>query len=159
VAPSAAFNASPTNGLAPLTVNFSDTSTGTITNRFWQFGDGATTNTAATNVTHIYGPGTNTVRLTVSGPMGVSTLARTNFIVVASRDIRITTIRISGSDVFVQVTTVAGRSYQLERRDTIGAGSWTAVDGSTLGTGGSIELKDTGGAALVSRFYRVHELP
>jgi PKD repeat protein len=159
VAPSAAFSASPTNGLAPLTVNFTDTSTGTITNRFWQFGDGTTTNTAATSVTHTYGPGTNTVRLTVSGPVGTSTLTRTNFIAAASHEVRITLVRISGTNVLVQVTTVVGRNYQLERRDAIGAGSWTAVDGTVPGTGGNVQLTDAGGAAQARRFYRVHELP
>src|SRR5262249_8454144 len=52
--PVAAFSASPTNGLKPLTVTFTDTSTGTITNRFWDFGDGSTTNTSSTSLTHTY---------------------------------------------------------------------------------------------------------
>ena len=74
VARSAGFTASPTNGSAPLTVSFSDTSTGNITNRFWSFGDGATTNTTATGITHTYTvAGTNTVQLIVSGPDGSST--------------------------------------------------------------------------------------
>lgn len=74
VAPSAAFSAVPTSGAAPLPVNFTDTSTGTITNRFWNFGDGFTTNTAATTVAHTYtSAGTSTVQLIVSGPAGIST--------------------------------------------------------------------------------------
>src|SRR5262249_46994906 len=47
VIPSANFSASPTIGAVPLTVNFTDGSSGTITNRFWDFGDGSTTNTSA----------------------------------------------------------------------------------------------------------------
>ena len=43
VVPVAQFTGSPTNGAAPLVVTFTDTSTGTITNRYWTFGDGATT--------------------------------------------------------------------------------------------------------------------
>src|SRR5439155_25131159 len=69
--PIANFAGSPTNGLKPLIVSFTDNSTGTITNRFWDFGDGSTTNTTATNFTHTYAnAGTNGVSLTVSGPVG-----------------------------------------------------------------------------------------
>src|SRR5262249_50103183 len=38
--PQANFSASPAMGFWPLTVTFSDSSIGTITNRFWAFGDG-----------------------------------------------------------------------------------------------------------------------
>ena len=54
IVPVASFSASPTNGAVPLAVTFTDTSTGTITNRFWTFGDGATTNTTATSLSHTY---------------------------------------------------------------------------------------------------------
>src|SRR6266702_8771661 len=47
VAPGASFSGSPTSGLKPLTVSFTDNSSGTITNRFWDFGDSSTTNTTA----------------------------------------------------------------------------------------------------------------
>lgn len=85
VAPVASFEATPTFGAWPLTVTFTDTSTGTVTNRFWSFGDGATTNTLANILTHTYaGPGTNTVTLIVSGPVGVSTNAQANLVVVVN---------------------------------------------------------------------------
>src|SRR5207247_1096544 len=62
-----------------------DTSAGTISNRFWEFGDGATTNLSATHVTHVYNaPGAYTVRLTVSGPVGTNVLALANYIVVTN---------------------------------------------------------------------------
>src|SRR3989442_6520066 len=74
-----------TGGLKPLTVSFSDNSSGTITNRFWDFGDSSTTNTTATNFNHTYlVAGTNTVSLTVSGPLGTSTLPRAGYIVVTN---------------------------------------------------------------------------
>ncbi|HVM49145.1 MAG TPA: PKD domain-containing protein, partial [Candidatus Acidoferrum sp.] len=71
--PIAAFSASPQSGPAPLTVAFTDASTGTITNRLWLFGDGAVTNTTSTNLTHPYAAGTYDVTLVASGPGGVST--------------------------------------------------------------------------------------
>jgi len=69
----AGFTASPTNGPAPLPVTFSDTSVGTISNRFWDFGDGTTTNVTNTTVTHTYGVGTYSVTLIASGSSGTST--------------------------------------------------------------------------------------
>jgi PKD repeat protein len=71
--PIANFSASPTNGVAPLLVTFTDTSTGSISNRFWDFGDGSTTNVTTNTVVHTYAVGTNTVTLIVSGPNGAST--------------------------------------------------------------------------------------
>jgi uncharacterized repeat protein (TIGR01451 family) len=80
---SASFTGTPTNGAAPLAVTFTDTSTGTITNRFWNFGDGATTNTTTNILVHVYSTaGTDTVTLIVSGPPGTSTNTQPNYIVV-----------------------------------------------------------------------------
>jgi PKD repeat protein len=85
IPPAANFSALPTTGEWPLTVLFSDLSTGTITNSFWDFGDGGQTNTTSTSLTYSYpGMGTNSVSLTVSGPLGASTLIRTNFIVITN---------------------------------------------------------------------------
>ncbi len=76
--PVAAFTGTPTNGAAPLLVTFTDSSTGSITNRFWDFGDGSKTNfAAATNPSHTYAPGAFTVALTVSGPGGSNSVNRT----------------------------------------------------------------------------------
>jgi len=80
--PNAGFTASPTTGTEPLAVTFSDTSTGDITNRMWAFGDGATTNTTATNVTHVYMAGTYDVTLVTTGPGGASTNGQQNLVAV-----------------------------------------------------------------------------
>jgi len=87
IVPTALFTASPTNGAVPLTVTFTDNSTGTITNRFWSFGDGTTTNTTLTSVGHVYNAaGTDTVSLTVSGPLGSSVTNRVGYVVVTAPD-------------------------------------------------------------------------
>src|SRR5262249_23807926 len=79
--PTANFTASPTSGLKPLTVTFTDTSTGSITTRSWDFGDGNTTNATATTFSYTYlNAGTNTVRLTVTGPVGANTFTRASYI-------------------------------------------------------------------------------
>ncbi|MFT7618273.1 MAG: PKD repeat protein [Planctomycetota bacterium] len=69
IPPTAAFVASPTSGSAPLTVNFSDQSTGTISTWSWNFGDGNTS--TSPNPTHNYTTvGSFDVSLTLTGPSG-----------------------------------------------------------------------------------------
>jgi PKD repeat protein len=75
-APVASFNATPTSGTAPLTVTFTDTSTGNVTSWAWNFGNGATS--TMRNPSHTYtAAGTHTVRLAVTGPGGSNAATRT----------------------------------------------------------------------------------
>jgi len=72
--PVAAFTESPTSGTAPLTVAFSNATTGMVTSWSWEFGDGATS--TLQNPTHVFQtPATYTVALTAVGPGGTSVLA------------------------------------------------------------------------------------
>jgi PKD repeat protein len=88
--PFAAFNAAPTNGTPPLSVMFQDNSIGSVTNRHWDFGNGITTNTTATNFVFTYSSlGTNSVTLTVSGPLGTNAVTRSNYIVVLPPFVRL----------------------------------------------------------------------
>ena len=83
VAPVAQFTGSPTSGTSPLTVAFSNTSTGSITGYSWTFGDGGTSTAASPS--HVYSAaGTYTVSLTVTGPGGSNTLTRTNYVTVTA---------------------------------------------------------------------------
>jgi len=71
-APTASFTASPTSGAAPLTVSFTDTSTGGPTGWQWHFGDGGTS--TAQSPSHVFdAAGTYTVQLTASNGGGSST--------------------------------------------------------------------------------------
>ena len=73
------FSASPTTGPAPLSVTFTNLSTGDFTTSLWNFGDGSTS--SATNPSHTYAlPGVYTVSLTVSGKGGSQTLVRSDYI-------------------------------------------------------------------------------
>lgn len=84
--PVAAFSALPTSGTIPLTVQFSDASTGTIEAWRWEFGDGGTSDQP--NPRHIYGiKGTYTVTLTVTGPGGNSAETRTGYITVRNNQV------------------------------------------------------------------------
>jgi len=81
------FTALSRNGTAPLTVQFSDNSTGGQPSLWnWSFGDGAWFNTSLTrskNPDHLYEtPGTYTVNLTVQNLSVASTLTRPGFVIV-----------------------------------------------------------------------------
>ncbi len=69
------FTAKPTSGVAPLTVQFTDSSNGVVNEWFWQFGDGRTS--TERNPKHVYkAPGHYDVRLRVTGPGGTKSLTK-----------------------------------------------------------------------------------
>lgn len=75
-APVSSFSATPTSGTAPLLVTLTDTSTGTVTSRSWDLGDGTTS--TAQSVTKTYNAaGTYIVKLTVTNAGGSSTTTKT----------------------------------------------------------------------------------
>jgi PKD repeat protein len=79
----AAFSGAPTSGTVPMMVNFTNSSTGPITNQLWSFGDGATSTVA--NPSHTYtNTGTFTVSLTVFAAVGSNTLTRAGYISVTA---------------------------------------------------------------------------
>ena len=77
------FTGSPTSGTVPLTVDFTDLTTGSPTSWSWDFGDGGTS--TVQNPTYVYNtPGTYSVSLTASNAGGSNTLTRTDYITVSS---------------------------------------------------------------------------
>ncbi len=79
--PTAAFSGTPTSGTVPLTVSFSDQSSGGPTGWNWNFGDGNTS--TSQNPAHTYtAVGTYTVSLMVSNSFGSDTLVKTDYITV-----------------------------------------------------------------------------
>jgi PKD repeat protein len=84
VPPVANFTGSPTSGRAPLTVSFTDTSTGSPTGWNWTFGDiGAGNTSMLQNPSHTYTTaGTYSVNLSAINLGGSSSLVRTDYIYV-----------------------------------------------------------------------------
>ncbi len=81
--PVAKFVAAPTCGTAPLNVKFNDTSTGSPTSWYWNFGDGM--NATQQNPAHIYtSAGKFTVSLTVTNSLGSNTRTEKEYITVKS---------------------------------------------------------------------------
>jgi PKD repeat protein len=81
--PVAEFSADPTSGSEPLTVNFTDLSTGTVTGWSWDFDNDDVEDSAEQNPTYSYSAaGIYTVKLTVTGPGGLSTETKIDYITV-----------------------------------------------------------------------------
>ncbi|MDY6954234.1 MAG: PKD domain-containing protein, partial [Thermodesulfobacteriota bacterium] len=75
------FSATPTRGVAPLTVDFTDQSTGDINSWLWVFGDGATS--VLQNPTHTYNDTrAYTVSLTVTGSDGDDTETKEDYVLL-----------------------------------------------------------------------------
>ncbi|MEO7097990.1 MAG: autotransporter-associated beta strand repeat-containing protein [Luteolibacter sp.] len=69
--------------------------------------------------------------------------------------LRVDAIAISGTDVVASFPSVAGKTYRLERSDTLASDSWVTVQTNIAGTGGVVQLTDTGAATQTQRFYRI----
>jgi parallel beta-helix repeat protein len=80
--PSANFTSNTTNGSAPLSVQFNDTSSGDATSWIWDFGDSEMS--TVQNPTHTYtNEGTYNVSLKAINALGNTTLTKNNYITVA----------------------------------------------------------------------------
>jgi PKD repeat protein len=77
--PVADFSATPVDGDAPLTVDFTDLSTENPTSWSWSFGDGGTSTAQNPSYTY-YTPGTYTVTMTVANSAGSDTATKTGYI-------------------------------------------------------------------------------
>jgi PKD repeat protein len=87
-APQADFIAGPLSGPAPLTVHLTDTSIGGATSWLWDFGDGSSS--TQQNPTHVYiQPGSYTVKLTASNPLGGDTIEKEFFITVTQGGVKL----------------------------------------------------------------------
>ena len=83
--PAANFTASPTSGTAPLTVNFTDTSTGNVTSWAWDFdGDGIEDSTEQNPSYEYTRAGIYSVKLNVTNPAGSDEELKERYINVSS---------------------------------------------------------------------------
>ena len=83
--PTAAFSATPTSGPAPLTVQFTDQSSGGPTAWQWDFQNDGTVDSTQQNPSFAFeSPGTYSVKLTVSNVSGEDTTTKSGYITVAT---------------------------------------------------------------------------
>ncbi len=73
----------------------------------------------------------------------------------AASTLKISQLQVSGSNILVSFPSVLGKTYRIERSDTLAAGSWTTLQANIAGTGGTVQITDTSGALQPKRFYRL----
>lgn len=150
--------ASVTNGFGPLTVVFSDSTSGGATNWVWNFGNGTIiTNTTAGSVTNTYTTAADyTVTLTVYGPGGSTTYTVSNFIMTLPKpDIHLTTS--SGKLAFSGSNCPAGVQYRILSSTNITAAlaTWKPVYTNTFGSNGTFGYTNSIGATGSAFFILV----
>ncbi|MGB9938544.1 PKD domain-containing protein [Methanosarcina sp.] len=132
--PTAAFSASPTSGNTPLSVTFTDSSTGTPNAWNWNFGDG--TSSAVQNPVHTYSTaGDYTVALTVSNSAGNNTTTKSGYIKVTANSTTNATIpvvsfwgsRTSGTAPLTITFTDASTNTPTEWNWNFGDGTYSTV--------------------------------
>ncbi len=87
VAPVANFTATPRTGVAPLTVSFTDTSTGSITSWAWEYQNatvGWTQFSTSPNPSQSFPAGIYDIRLNVTGPVGSNNKTESGYITVTA---------------------------------------------------------------------------
>ncbi len=123
-APGASFTVNATEGNAPLTVAFTDTSTGDITGWAWTFGDGETS--TAQSPSHTYAaPGTYTVTLNASNPYGYSLSTRTNLVTALPPPAASFTQNVTGGNAPLTV------QFTDASTGNVTAWAWSFGDGQT----------------------------
>jgi parallel beta-helix repeat protein len=111
-APVADFAATPTSGTAPLTVNFTDQSTGTVSSYSWDFNNDGTVDSSEQNPVYTYSKADNyTINLTVANEAGINSTVKANYITVSSAETNDLTI---GS-----VNTVPGNAVFAREANTV----------------------------------------
>jgi len=146
--PVAAFSGTPTSGMAPLAVTFTDSSTNSPTSWSWNFGDSSTS--TSQNPSHTYsGAGNYTVSLRATNAGGYDDEVKTNYIsvsanptptfvaagTVASGTGTITPALpagIASNDILLLFLETANEAVSISSQN---GGTWTAVTNSPQGTG------------------------
>ena len=128
VAPTANFSGTPTSGVVPLTVSFTDLSTENPTSWSWNFGDGGTS--TAQNPSHQYtATGTYTVTLTATNAYGNDSETKTNYITVTSLAAPVAAFTASATSI------VKGSSVTFTDQSSNNPTSWSwTITGGTPST-------------------------
>ena len=154
--PVADFSGTPTSGNAPLTVSFTDLSTGSPTSWAWNFGDGGSSTTQ--NPTYQYtAAGTYTVSLTATNGCGSSTETKTNYVTVsepAAQSMHVQSVRATKQSLFnflfrgnVTVRIVDASGSPVQGATVSGSWSGGASDSDQFTTNASGEGSATSGWA------------
>ncbi len=128
--PVADFTATPRSGYSPLTVQFTDLSTGGTISRLWEFGDGVTS--TLTNPIHIYDAhGAFSVTLTVTGSILNNTHIKPSYITVDSLSVPTATFAADVLNGTLPLTV----TFTAVPHGTVYDWHWTFGDGGEAFTG------------------------
>jgi PKD repeat protein len=150
------FSAGPITGLAPLSVSFTNLTSGAAS-FIWSFGD-SRTSTAANPVKVYTNAGTYTVSLTATGAGGTSTLTRTNYVIVLAFPRPTLAVAIDRASRTCQLTITAmpGRPFTIEASSDLRIWSPMATVTTAASSFNLAEpLLPSGGA----RFFRAFQTP
>jgi PKD repeat protein len=154
------FTANPTNGAAPLTVYFTNLSSG-ATSYQWDFGDGNTN--AATDPAYTYtNAGFYNVSLTAAGSGGTNTLVLTNYIVVTNAPSpppipptrAQTSVSVQAGQFSFSFTAESNQTYGVDYITNLATGIWSVLT-NIPAQAASTSLTITDTIQPGSRLYRV----
>jgi trimeric autotransporter adhesin len=164
VAPTASFTASPTSGTAPLTVNFTDTSTGGPTSWAWDFDNDGTVDSTAQNPQFVYTtPGTYSATLTVTNTAGSSNATKTISVADAGSVTSLTFL--PTDDAYVRSASpsaTAGTDVTLRTYHSSSSDTWSYLKftvGGITGPVSSVKLRlfVTDPSAVAGKIYSVSD--
>jgi PKD repeat protein len=143
-APVAAFAVAATNIFVTQTVVFTNTTTGSVTNSAWSFGNGSTNTSGVNNVSDTYNTtGTYQVILTASGTGGSS--AATNYIVVYPKPAINKPVLANGSLIFSVSNAVPGATFAILTYTNLATNvvNWTVATNASFDANGAFNYTNT----------------
>lgn len=166
--PTATFTVDKTSGVAPLTVKFTDSSSGAPTSWSWNFGDSTPANTTQ-NPTHVFStPGTYNVTLTATNAAGSSTSAATTITVTAAPVAPVANFAVSANPTAGQPVTFTDTSTNTPTGWTWNFGDGTGTVATqnavhTFAAAGTYNVtltaSNTGGTNAVTKAVQVVAAP
>jgi PKD repeat protein len=138
--PVASFTTVPGSGVAAVTqFSFTDTSTGFITSREWDFDSNGIVDASGLTATHTFGTvGTHQVTLKVDGPGGTSTTTQPITVTNTQPVVNITSPANNASFVAGSTVTFTGTASDAQDGDLSPKIQWSATPGGSLGPGASV---------------------
>ena len=142
VPPTAAFTSTNPEGCAPLSVSFTDQSTGVIAGYNWSFPGGTPSASTAANPTVVYSqPGTYDVTLVVGNASGNNTLLEADYVVVGEAPAAGFGVSLSGNTATVTSTATGATAFSYDFGD--GTSSTQANPSNTYAAGGTYTITQT----------------
>lgn len=142
-----------------MSVTFTETSTGLITNRFWNFGDGFTTNTTATSVAHTFSVvRTNFVSLVVSDALASSTNSLNVVVTGPSAPPVLSGVVLSGTNlIFTGTNGTADTNYYVLAATNLALPmtNWGVISTNQFGPGGAVNFTNPLNLNSAQIFFRV----